>query len=535
MGTSDSIRRPAPGALGRRGFLAAGAGLAGAGLLAACSSNGTTKSHATVTAKAKPRRGGNLTLGLTGGSSADTINPGGGLSDVDYLRIFQLYQPLVWLDPAARVSYVLAESIEPVSSKNLDQWIIRVRPGITFHSGKALTAADVLYTFERIIKGKLSGLSPLDPVDTKNSKVLDTHTLKVQMTKPYGSFVDQLASVFAYLPIVPEGFSNPAKPDGTGPYVYQSFTPGQRSVFTRNPNYWKPGRPWTDTVTILDFSDSTTIQDALISGTIHGAGLLDGPQMAELGTRSGITIVPSKSGSLTPFTMRVDKAPFNDVRVRQAMRLLVDRPQIIDAGLDSYGSIASDVFSPYDPDFDHDLVRTQDIAQAKYLLKKAGQEDFKTTLVTSDVSTGMVSMATVLAQQATSAGVKINLQNVPAGTFFGPNYLQWEFSQDFYPYSTYLGQVAYSMLKTSPFNETHTNNAHYTNLFNQANATVDKGLRKEILFEMQKFDFNEGGYIIPAFPDALDAYSKNVGGYSTDCRQGNPLSNFAVEDMYFTA
>ena len=72
--------------------------------------------------------------------------------------------------------------------------------------------------------------------------------------------------------------------------------------------------------------------------------------------------------------MRVDKAPFNDVNVRQAMRLLVNRPQLINSALDGYAvPWAADVFSPYDPDFDTSLHRQQDIPQAKYLLKKAGR------------------------------------------------------------------------------------------------------------------------------------------------------------------
>ena len=62
--------------------------------------------------------------------------------------------------------------------------------------------------------------------------------------------------------------------------------------------------------------------------------------------------IASQTGAITPFTMRVDQAPFNDVNVRQAIAALVDRPQLIDSALDGFGSVASDVFSPYDPSFD---------------------------------------------------------------------------------------------------------------------------------------------------------------------------------------
>jgi peptide/nickel transport system substrate-binding protein len=230
--------------------------------------------------------------------------------------------------------------------------------------------------------------------------------------------------------------------------------------------------------------------------------------------------------------MRVDQPPFNDVRVRQAMRLLVDRPQLIDSALDGYGVVASDVYSPYDPDFNSALHREQDIPQAKALLKAAGHDNFTVTLTTSAASTGMVAMATVLKEQALAAGVTINLSNVAVSTFYGKNYLQWGFSQDFYSYSPYLQQVSTCMLPSSPFNETHTNSTVLNGLYQQANNTLDTSVRKEIEFQMQTFDFNEGGYIIPAFLDTLDAYSDKITGYAT-AASGVPLSNFGFQDWSF--
>ena len=231
--------------------------------------------------------------------------------------------------------------------------------------------------------------------------------------------------------------------------------------------------------------------------------------------------------------MRVDQAPFNDVNVRQAMRLLVGRPQLIDSALDGFATAGSDVFSPYDPNFDSSLRREQDIGQAKSLLKKAGHENLTVQLVTSPVATGTVAMSTVLQQQAGAAGVTINLKQVDPTTFFGPNYLHWTFSQDFYNYSPYLAQVAQSLLPTSPFNETHWSQPHYVSLYKQANATASPSVRREIEHEMQMIDFNEGGYIIPAFIDALDAYSTKISGYSA-ARVGQPLSDFDFEHFWFT-
>ena len=534
----DSTPRRAEG-FGRRRFLrgiAATGAVAGAGsLLAACSGGGTSSGAAknAVQASRSLRRGGDLQLGLSGGSSSDTLDPHKSLTYTDTSRLQSLYQPLAQLNAQAQVEYVLAESITPHGS--LSDWIIRLRPGVTFHDGKAFTADDVIFTFQRVYNNGFTGKFGLGPIDLKNTKAHDKLTVQVKMTRPFASFAEQLAAFWYNLYIAPASF-NPAKPNGTGPFIFQSFTPGQRSVFTRNPQYWKPGLPYVDTLTIIDFGDNTALQDALVTGVIHGAGALDGPQIASLATTSGIKTVVSHSGEIVPFTMRVDQPPFNDVSVRQAMRLLVDRPQLIDSALDSYGVVANDLFSPYDPAFDHSLVRASqgDIPQAKFLLKKAGQEGLTVSLTTSAVATGTVAMATVLAAQAKAAGVTINLDNVPPGTFFGPDYLRWTFAQDYYNYYPYLSQVAESMLPGSPFNETHTGNPQYTSLYNQANATASPSLRKEILQEMQRYDFSEGGYIIPAYIDVLDAYSDNIIGYTAG-KVGQPLSNFDFEHFAFVA
>jgi peptide/nickel transport system substrate-binding protein len=517
-----------PSGPGRREFLrglAATGALAGAGgLLAACGGSSSSSPASTPTAPAARRTGGALKVGLTGGSGSDTLDPHKGLTYLDSARAQSLYQPLLQLNTQAQTEFVLAEEIIPHGSTS--EWIIRVRSGITFHDGKPLTADDVIFTLNRIITGKLSGATSLGPIDVKNLKKLDSRTVLVPMTSPYGSFIDQLAYWY-YLYIVPAGF-NPAKPNGTGAFMYQSFTPGQRSVFTKNPHYWKPGLPYVDSVTIIDFSDSTSLQNALTTGVIHGAGALEGPQIAVLKTSSGVHTVASHTGAITPFTMRVDQAPFSDVNVRQALRLLVNRPQMINSALDGYAVPASDVFSPYDPNFDSSLHRQQDIPQAKFLLKKAGHEGLTVQLVTSPVATGTTAMATVLQQQAKAAGVTINLKTVDPTTFFGPNYLHWTFSQDFYNYSPYLGQVAESMLPTSPFNETHWDNPRYIDLYKQANATTNTATRRDIEHEMQMIDFTEGGYILPAYIDALDAYSTKITGYSA-AKVGQPLSDFDFE------
>lgn len=520
-----------------RSAVAGGATLALSGLLSACAPGGTSPSNSGG-ASAAPRRGGNLNIGLTGGSSSDSLNPFlGGISAIGTARAQQLYQPLVQLGSDAQIEYVLAKEI--VTKGSSSDWIIRLRDGITFHDGKPFGADDVIYTLRTILNpaAPLGGATVLSPVDINGLKKIDNLTVEVPMTSPFGSFPDQLASFWYFLYIAADGWTDKDAPNGTGPFSYKSFTPGQQSVFVKNTKYWKSGHPYLDSVTIRDFQDGNALLNALISGSIDATGQLSGTQMKTLAKTSNIKTVPSKTGSIEPFTMRVDKHPFDDVNVRQAFRSFVNRPEFIKTTLDGFGTIASDVTSPWDPNFDNSLRRDMDLDLSKHLLKKAGYNgDLTVTLDTSlAINSSAINMATVFKQQAAAAGVTVNLNQVSPEQFFGPNYYtQSVFSQIYYNYSPYLAQAAQTFLPTSPFQETHFNNPDYTKLYVDANKTEDATVRKELVYEMQKIDFEQGGYIIPCFVDSLDAYSSKLRGYQTG-KVGEPMGNFNFEDYSFTS
>ena len=141
-------------------------------------------------------------------------------------------------------------------------------------------------------------------------------------------------------------------------------------------------------------------------------------------------------------------------------------------------------------------------------------------------------MAIVFKQQAQAVGVTVNINQVSASDYFGPNvYTKVPFAQIYYNYSPYLSQVNQTFLPTSPYQETHFNDPAYTKLYYEANKTTDPGLRREIVYEMQKIDFNQGGYIVPFFPDAIDAYRTNVHGHVKG-EIGEAMGNFNFEDYW---
>lgn len=525
-------RHDAP--ISRRQFLdAAGGAVLLGGVSVAISACGSSPTSTSVSAPpAGARRGGTLRAALSGGASSDTIDAQRLVTNVDFARAASLYDPLIKLDVNAAPQLALAESITP--NKNATAWTIRLKSGIRFHNGRELTADDVIYSFRRITnpKSPLPGATPISAVLTSEMKALDRFTVHVPCRGSYATLADELASYYYYYYIVPAGY-DPRSPVGTGAFKYQSFTAGVESTFVRNPDYWQAPLPYLDKVVITNYADETSQLNALASGQADVVNLLDASAISQVEGNGGIAVV-SNAGGFTPFTMRVDVPPFNDVRVRQALRMVVNRKQMLDLVFGGHGIVGNDVFSIFDSQYDHGVPqREQDIAQAKSLLKAAGREGLAVQLVASDIAQGTLRAATVLAQQASAAGVTINIRQVTPTVSFGSEYLKWPFAQDYYYYSKYFPQVAQSTLPSSPYNETHFDDPTYSKLYASAISEVDPAKREEISHEMQMIDYERGGYIIPYFTPVIDAHRKHVHGI-VPSRTGLSLANFNFAPVWLT-
>ncbi len=487
------------------GYLAGGLVLAGP-LAAAC---GTTTSAAVATG---PKKGGNLRLGVTGGGAKDIIDGQNIVTKPDQARLVATFETLLVYDENYKLTNDgLAES---VTQDAPDQWTIRLKQGITFHDGKTLGADDVIFSFQRMLSPNLGlyGNAGLASVDPNGMTKMDNRTVRLKLKQADSTIGDQLGQY--YNGIVPVGYSRTGPQNGTGPFKVQSFTPGQQSVHVRNPNYWRSGQPYVDQVTIIDFPDPSAQINALLSGQLDCVTDVPFAQVEVVKAHGGLTILESEGGGWLPLCMAIDMEPFTDVRVRQAFRLMANRDQIVAQVLSGHGRVANDLYSPFDECFAADLPqRHQDIAQAKSLLHAAGKDGLVVDLHTTDGAAGMVDVANVFAQQASAAGVTVNVKNDP--NYYGDQYLKLAFSVDFWGTRNYLPQVSNGSLPTAPYNETHwpPANSNYISLYNQALAEVDSAKRCAIKHQMQQLEYDQGGYIIPFFNNLVDAYSTKVSGF----------------------
>jgi peptide/nickel transport system substrate-binding protein len=487
-----------------------------AGTLAACG-NGSAPapSGGDTGAAGTPKKGGDFRLGVTGGGAKDIMDGQNITTKPDQARLVTAFETLLEFDDNYDLQQTgLAESVTPDNPK---QYTIKLRKGIEFQNGKTFTADDVIYSLQRIgTEGNgLTGFAATATMDIKNLKKLDDYTVQLPLLSPDSTIPQTLASyTFGMVPVGYKAFKGDVSTQiGTGAYKLKSFTPGQESQHVRNPNYWRDS--YFDSVTITDFSDSTAQINALKGGQIDAMTDLPSNQVNAVKS-SGVEALISQTGGWVPICMAIDMAPFDDPKVRQAMRLIIDRQQVLDQIGSGYGTIANDLYSPFDEGYDKDLPqREQNIDEAKSLLKSAGQEGLKVDLHTTNGASGMVELASVFASQAKDAGVTITVKNDP--NYYGDAYLKLAFSVDFWGTRGYLNQVQQGSLPTSPYNETHWppksgTGSNFGSLYQQALAETDSGKRIEIEHEMQKLEYDLGGYIIPFFGSLIDGHSSKVAG-----------------------
>jgi peptide/nickel transport system substrate-binding protein len=485
------------------------AAVAGSGFLAACGDDGGGGGGGG--GGGTQRSGGILIHGATGGGSKDTLDPHQPVTNPDIARVSNLFEPLLFWNNDYELEPALAESVE--SSSDGKTWTIKMRQGATFHNGKDVTAEDALFSIQRFAdpKAPLSAGGQLSQIiDFQSTKVVDPTTLQLVLNTPYAILDTLLAEYTAG--IVPTDF-DVNNPVGTGAFVYKSFEPGKTSTFTKYADYW--GEPaFVDELQIQDFTEDNAKVNALQAGQIQTVDNLPYNLIKTIEGAGGGVLV-SETGAWVPFTMRVDAAPFSDVRVRQAMRLIVDRQAMIDQTLSGYGSLGNDLYAPFDSGYASDLPqREQDIDQAKSLLKQAGQEGLQVELFTGDdIGSVAPAAANLLVEQAKLAGVDVKVTKKTP--FYGEDYLSYPFAQDFWNTRNYIAQAVvgtFPPAQGGTYNETHWDHEEHRNLVNAAARELDEGKRNDLLHQAQEIEYEEGGLIIWGFRQQVDGYAAGVQG-----------------------
>ena len=476
----------------------------------------------TETTTASPdgvKSGGTLRIGIVG-STNDILDGQYIVAKADQLRMLLSFEPLVHYDAEWNVAFEhgLAASVEAVEA---DHYIVTLKDGPTWSDGKPVTADDVLYSFERRLdpdsEAPLKAMIAL--LDISGVTVVDDKTIDFKLKQKAVTFLNVLAEYT--MTVVPRGYTRFAGDAttqvGSGPFILDSFTPGSESVHKRNPAYWAdPALPYLDEVQVIDFADQTALLNALKSDAVDA--IVDVPfgEVEGLAQVDGLSILESKAGSWLTITMAIDQAPMDDPKVRQAIRLICDRDEMVNRVLAGHGSVANDLYGRFDPCFATDIPqRVQDIEKAKALLAEAGQSDLTIDLFAPDDTAGLPELAAVFAEQAKAAGITVNAQVLDGASYWGDEYGKRTFATDFWGTRPYLVQVAAGSLKDATYPDTHwpPEGSTFADDYLEALQTVDDDARCAIIQKMQLEEWENGGWCIPFFNNLIDAHASDVMGF----------------------
>src|SRR5213593_288401 len=312
-------------------------------------------------------------------------------------------------------------------------WTFKLRQGVKWQNlpplnGRELTAADVKYCFEQYAK---EGVQAFTFQEIEGMETPDKHTLRVHLKTPNTLFPQNVAEpvtlIFAR-EVLEEDGDLKKRLIGTGPYILKEHTRKVRVVLQRNPDYWDKGRPYVDEYVILSTPDAATRLAAFRTGQADFIWVASPSEVETIIKTNPATVVQAYHNTLAPFGLALaqDRAPFNDVRVRRAVSMAIDRQKMVDTVFEGHGILGWGV--PYiyyqdTPPTAKDLGPGWQYrpADAKKLLAEAGHgKGFETTLFYYEYFPQMTSEVQLVQQDLKkNLNIDVKITKLDYTTYFG--------------------------------------------------------------------------------------------------------------------
>ncbi|WP_433498382.1 ABC transporter substrate-binding protein [Sphaerimonospora sp. CA-214678] len=448
-----------------------------------------------------------LRVGAADATNSTGLDPRTASSGASIIVMRHVYDSLMVLD-GDEYQLALAESVQP--NTDATRWTVRIRDGVKFHDGRPVRAADVAYSLRTLATPPSNRASVYQDVDATKIKVIDERTVEIPLKHPRADFPE--STLVVYSPIFPDGTTDFGKAIGSGPYRLDQ-SDDRAVLLTATGTHWS-GPSTVRQLEISRIADPAARLNAVKSGQIdYAVGISAAGAQAER-SNPALTVQrggPANSSALS-FAMNQRLEPFDDPRVRRAVRLAADRQALVDNALLGFGSPADDVVGKGLPGYAAGIGgRTRDVATARKLFQEAGVTEL--TLRAGEIVPGMMSAARLLAQQLEEAGVKLTVQEVPADTYYADlKSLATHPFQAFYysnrPAAVHLAAVTH---KTAPFNVTGTGPDHWKRLA-AAQVTTDDAERARAFEELQLDLYESGGDLLWGFAEQLDLSRAGVTG-----------------------
>ncbi|MEJ2868071.1 ABC transporter substrate-binding protein [Actinomycetospora sp. OC33-EN08] len=387
--------------ISRRTFLGGAAAASTAIALAGCSTDAGSS--------------GRVRVAFPGGGSRETLDPHVVPQFLDQARAKACFEVLAGWGQDMRPEPRLAESWE--SDPTATRWNIRLRR-TTWHDGRPVTAADVLATWRRIADPATSASAATlyRGVDLAASSAVSDTELDVVLTAPNRFF--PLAWGAPGAEILPGGTVDPSRPVGCGPFRFASFLPGVSTLYTAFDGHWA-GPPASRELEFLVIGDETARVGALLSGQVAWAHDLRTTSAAQVDGDSRTRLVAAPAATHYSLPLRVDRPPFSDPRLREAVRLGIDREALVRVAMLGRGRPGNDMFGRDVEYYPADVPQvTRDVDRARALVAEAGAQGLAFDLQASTVAPVFPGLATQLAEQLGEIGLRATPRMLPSENYF---------------------------------------------------------------------------------------------------------------------
>ena len=440
----------------------------------------------------------------------------------------------------------LAESWKQVNDTTYE---FKLRKGVRFHNkppvnGRELTADDVRYTFERTLNEKGSTNAAMYRSIAKIEAV-DKYTVRFTLKEPFAWFLDHIANPMAGGIIAKEcvdKFGDLKKWEavvGTGPWMLENYKPNQSLTLVRHPNYFMPGLPYIDKVEMTVDEDNASRTAAFLAGKYdlgwEFPGQINRSDWVQIADtlkkrRPNLKTAEFTSNVVNDFAMRTDRPPFNDVRVRQAVALSIDRKAYIDATLEGVGAVngpvpaaLTDWALPIDQLGEGAKYYRHDPKEARRLLAAAGHPNGIQASVCFATygSTQLVDQMETLLKHLKDGGIDAKLDQKEYGAYITSCFYGKFDAMTYGPQTPFVEPDSFlfgQYFPNEPRNQSHINDPVVADMLVRQRRTFDVAKRKEIIFEIQRYLAQQQYYVttdsgvyVAVWDGALQNYGPNVG------------------------
>lgn len=508
-------------------------------ILAACNSDdggdttdGGTNDEGTETdGGTETAAGGDLIIAEL--SDAQSMDPHGS-NDVSSSNVqSNIYETLVVRDANGDLAPGLAESWTQVDDLT---WEFKLREGVKFHDGEAFNAEAVKKSFDRILDPVVASPRAFLYEMVTEVKVVDEYTVQFVTEYPF-------SPLLAHLTHNGGGIISPAAIDadyaamtgdvaagsvigvgdgayGTGPFKFESWTPGTELKLVKNEEYWGTAAS-VDSVTFKVIPESAVRIAELQSGNAHIIGAVEPSQVANVNTFPDASVLETATSSLTYIGFNTQKAPFDNPKVRQAISKAIDRASLIDGIYEGFGIPAISPLSPGIFGYTEDVTSMDyNLDEAKALLAEAGYADgFKTTIWTND-NPARQNVAIVLQQGLKELGIDLEIQVLEWGAYLEKTaagehdmfILGWSNPTGDADYGLYA--LFHSSQHGDPGNRSFYSNSEVDALLDAGRREADQDKRLGIYQEAIQLISDDSPMAFVLHPSNLVGVSDKVSGFS---------------------